>query len=86
MYKLWCGIMFPYGFYRQWNAKQIDSLDLYSHRVLFSLGNGVTYVSPFGLCKIFNLVNRIDIMYNKHDMTKYKKSYEELNGYNHNVF
>jgi hypothetical protein len=82
---IWSGVMFPYGFYRQWNSKMPTSLDLYGHRTLASLGNGITYISPFGICKLFNLVNRIDIYINKHDVLKYSNSYEELVGRNYDT-
>ena len=77
--------MFPYGFYRQWNSKMPTSLDLYGHRIVASLANGITYISPFGIFKLFNLVNRMDIYFNKYDMLKYPNSYEELMGSNHDT-
>jgi hypothetical protein len=84
-YVKWCMVMFPYGFYRQWNSKLEAPTDLLGHRVVFSLTNGIIYISPFGLFKLFNQFNRFDIEYNKLDKEQYKKAYEETIGYNHRM-
>jgi hypothetical protein len=60
-----------------------EGFDLYGHRVASSTFNSFIYISPYGLCKLFNLINRIDISYNKKDKLKYKNSYEELIGINY---
>ena len=70
-YLLWYGVMFPYGFYRQWNSKIPEGFDLYGHRLAASTFNGFVYMSPFGVLKIFNFINRFDIDYNNRDKTKY---------------
>ena len=82
---LWQISMFPYGIYRQWNCEHKPPFNLFGHRVLGSLGNGIVYVSPFGICKLFDLVNRLDIEYNKRDKTQYISPYFELFGKNYNT-
>ncbi len=77
--------MFPYGFYRQWNSNMPEGFDLYGHRICASTCNGIVYISPFSIFKLFNLMNRIDIHYNKRDKLKYPKSYEELFGINYDT-
>ena len=77
--------MSTYGFYRQWNSKLPVGLDLYGHRVCVSAVNSIVYLSPFGLFKLFNLVNRIDIRYYNRDPLKYPNSYEELLGTNYDT-
>ena len=47
--------------------------------------NGIVYISPFSIVKLFNLMNRIDIHYNKLDKLKYSSSYEELLGINYDT-
>ena len=84
-YLIYCGIMFPYGFYRQQNTKMPEGLDLYGHRLCISTCNGIIYMSPFGIIKIFNQMNRIDIKHNKRDKLKYPNTYEELLGTNYDI-
>jgi hypothetical protein len=84
-YLIWCGVMFPYGFYRQWKSQMISPYDLHGHRCVSSIFNGFIYISPFGVFKLFNLINRIDIYYNKRDKEKYPKPYEELIGMNNDT-
>ena len=77
--------MFPYGFYRQWTSKMPEGFDLYGHRICASTCNGIVYISPFSIFKLFNLMNRIDINYHNLDKLKYSSSYEELLGINYNT-
>ena len=85
-YVKYCLVMFPYGTYRQWNTQLETPYDLLGYRILSSSMNGVYYISPFGVTKIFNLFNRLDIKYHNLDKDKYKSSYEELLGFNYNTF
>ena len=77
--------IFSYGMYRQWHCKENPPFNLIGHRVLFSVGNGFLYISPFGIFKLFNLVNRLDIAYNKRDKTQYTSPYVEMFGENYNT-
>ena len=78
---------FSYGFYRQWNTEMEYPYDLFGHRVISSISNGILYFSiPFGCFKLFNAVNRLDIAYHQKDKTKYKDSYSEIFGVNYNTF
>jgi hypothetical protein len=81
-YAKWCMFMFPYGVYRQWNAYLEPPIDLLGHRTALSLLNGMVYISPIGVVKLFNQIDRFDIEYHKLDKKKYEKVYEEINGYN----
>jgi hypothetical protein len=85
-YAKWCMFMFPYGVYRQWKCEIREPFDLYGHRMIAASMNGFYYISPFGLTKIFDLGNRLDVKYRNLDKEKYKRSYEELLGYNYNTF
>jgi len=84
-YVSWFMFMFPYGFYRQWNSKLEAATDRIGHRLVSSLANGAIYISPFGLAKLFNQINRFDIEYNNLDKDKYKKAYEEAVGYSYRM-
>ena len=85
-YAKWCMVMFPYGTYRQWKCEIREPFDLYGHRVLGSCINGIYYMSPLGVVKIFDLFNRVDVKYRNLDKEKYKNSYQELLGYNYSTF
>lgn len=84
-YLIWCGVMFPYGFYRQWKSQMKSPYDLIGHRCASSIANGFIYISPFGVTRLFNLINRTDIYYNKRDKENYHQSYEEFIGINYNI-
>ena len=85
-YAKWCAFMFPYGFYRQWKCEIREPFDLSGHRILGSSINGLYYMSPLGVVKIFDLGNRLDVKFRNLDKGTYKNSYEELLGYNYNTF
>jgi hypothetical protein len=85
-YAKWCMVMFPYGTYRQWTSVNREPYDLTGHRILSSSVNGIYYASPWGVIKLFDLFNRLDVKYRNLDKEKYKKSYEELIGYNYSTF
>jgi hypothetical protein len=84
-YLIWCGVMFSYGFYRQWKTEMREPFNLYGYRFIGSIANGFVYMSPLGISNIFNLINRIDIYYNKLNKEKYPAVYEELLGSNYNT-
>jgi len=83
---LWFSTMGPYGIYRQWNVNMNPPFDLYGHRIAASVANGLLYVSPFGIFKLFNLVNRLDIWYYQRNPKEYPNSHQELLYYNYNLF
>jgi len=85
LYIAWHSFMFPYGFYRQWGCEKEKPFDLFGHRAMYSIGNGIFYCSPFGVCKLFNLINRIDIHYHAYDKKSYN-SYNELFAKNYSTF
>jgi hypothetical protein len=85
-YAKWCMVMFPYGVYRQWNCHLEPPYDLLGHRIIGSSMNGLYYISPLGVTKIFDLFNRIDIKYHNLEKKNYKDSYKELLGYNDRMF
>ena len=85
-YVKWCMVMFPYGYYRQWNCELQPPYDLLGHRIISSSMNGIYYISPFGAIKIFDLFNRLDIKYHNLEKKKYKDSYKEILGYNDRMF
>jgi hypothetical protein len=82
----WCGSMFPFGIYRQWNATLDPRNDLIGNRIFYSVTNGIVYISPFGIIKFADIFNRIDIKYNKKDSSLYPSCYIETNGFNYNLF
>jgi hypothetical protein len=85
LFYTWMIVMAPYGAYRQWNTGIDPPNNLLGHRSILAICNSIMYVSPFGITKVFSLINRADIYYNKRDKTMYKSSYEELLGINYNT-
>jgi len=70
--------MAPYGFYRQWRSDMKPPHDLYGHRFIGSIINAVWYASPYGVFKVFNLMNRINIYYEHLDPARYPQAYNEF--------
>jgi hypothetical protein len=83
---LWFSAMGPYGIYREWNVDRKPPFDLYGHRIAASVANGIIYVSPLGIFKLFNLLNRIDVWYHQRDPKHYPNCYHECMGYNYHLF
>jgi len=84
-YTRYAYVMFPYGMYRQWTSDIKPPYDLYGHRCAASILGGCWYAMPYGIFKIFNLMNRINIHYEGRDPSSYPNAYEELLGTNHRV-
>ncbi len=82
----WFVPTFTYGFYRQ--AKiDYDPKDLIVPKIIASTLNGIVYsVTPFAFYKLYNLYERIDISLNNKNPNEYRHSFEEIYGYNNNIF
>ena len=84
-YLMWCSFMFPYGFYRQYKLDYKAPYDLFTYKLIFSTINGLTYVSPLGIVKLVNLLERCQISFENKNKETYKSSYQELIFYNFNT-
>ena len=59
--KTWGIGMFSFGFAREWNSMIYKNRkDDYGTRIMFSYFNGIYYVSPFGLVKLFHTYERFN--------------------------
>ena len=77
--------MFSYGFYRGFCADYKPPHDLFSHRMASSFFNGIFYVfPPYGLRRLFDTVNRVDVVWNEKDPKDYPSLYSELGGLGYN--
>jgi hypothetical protein len=85
IYLRYACVMAPYGAYRFWRSDLKPPYDLYGHRFAGSILNGIWYASPYGVCKLFNLMNRVNIYYEGRDPSNYPRAYEEFLGTNPRV-
>ena len=87
---LWIVPMFSFGFAREWN-NHTHKLNKQSQKS-DSIFNGLYYISPFGLFKLYHFSKRLEFDYKKKNniMIEYNKynhyCYYEYNGYNKNLF
>lgn len=77
--------MFTYGFIRGMRSKYDEPNNLLGTRIVYSVGNGFIYASPFGLKKIIDTIDRLDVYITDKDKEKYKSIYEEGMGKNMNT-
>lgn len=77
IYLRYAYVMAPYGAYRFWRSDLQPPSDLYGHRFAGSILNGIWYASPYGVFKLFNLMNRVNIYYEGRDPSNYPNAYQE---------
>ena len=83
---VWCSVMFPYGFQRQWNVRLEKPHDLMSDRIFNSTATGIFYVlPPIGMVNMVSLLNRIEIKYTNKNKKDYESAYREMFGVNYNT-
>lgn len=73
-------VMFSYGFLRCIRADYAEEYNIMGKKLGFSIMNGIVYASPFGVPKLFNMFDRIDIYLNEKDSLKYDDVYVECKG------
>lgn len=80
LFPSYMALMFSYGFLRTMRAEYIEKYNVFGKKVGISLMTGIVYASPFGVPKLMDLFDRVDIYINKKDSTKYEYAYEECQG------
>ena len=70
--------MFLFGFLRCLRGEYKSPHDLIVTRLMLSTLNGIYYVTPAGIIKFMELLDRIHIYMSNRDPDKYKWVYEEI--------
>lgn len=73
--KYWMTPMFVYGFTRTFRGEYPEPINLYTHRLVFSLLSGVMYASPVGVLKLLETANRAQVKYMNLDPKAYPSIY-----------
>lgn len=85
VFKFWVFPMFSYGFVRTANADYPAGLELLGYRTVWSLLQGCLYVTPMGMFRLLDTVNRAEVQWKGLDRTKYPSIYTDGIATNPNV-
>lgn len=82
----WVTVMFPYGFIRQFNTvPKENEKGLIVEKIIFSTVNGLMYLSPVGIIKLFNTMARAEIAMSGQNPKDHSIYYYEFGNNNNNV-